>query len=107
MSNDFPRMLYRHPGREQMHGSTFDTRIVADEAEQDDAMFHGWHLTTSAAKEAATQPVASVAPVVDDNAPPTRDELKQKATELGIEFPSNIPTDKLSALIEEALKAKE
>lgn len=33
--------------------------------------------------------------------PPSRDELKSQASELGIDFPANIPTPKLEALIAE------
>jgi hypothetical protein len=60
----------------------------------------GWYLTTTEAKaahEAALQDAA-------DNAPPTRDELKRKADELGLSYPGNIPTEKLSAMVDAALK---
>lgn len=37
---------------------------------------------------------------------PSRDDLKSKATDLGIQFASNIPTDRLVELIAEAEAAK-
>lgn len=92
-------MLYKAPGPHDIHGGRFDYTIVDDE--QVEAMLAaGWYLTTTEAKaahEAALQDAA-------DNAPPTRDELKRKADELKLQYPANIPTDKLSAMVEAALK---
>ena len=44
-----------------------------------------------------------VAPVVDDDAAPTREELEAKATELGIPFNGRTSNKKLTSLIETAL----
>lgn len=44
-----------------------------------------------------------VAPVVDDNAPPTRAELEAKATELAVPFNKRTSDKKLAGLIETAL----
>lgn len=93
MSDLFPRMLYKNHGTEEMHGGLFDTFIVNDEQQLADCLADGWHLTTDAARE--PQLIESK----QDQAMPTRDELKRKATELGIEYPPNIPNDRLSALI--------
>lgn len=43
-------------------------------------------------------------PPAGDEGSPDRDALKQKATELGLEFPKNIPTDKLAEMIEAKTK---
>lgn len=113
----FPQMLFRAPGPEPMHGGMFATRIVADEAEMDAALADGWHESTPAAAEAAKLaeqvqtntyadgttatgpgPLPEQSPA-EDNAQPTRAELEQKATELGLEFRSNISDAKLAERI--------
>ena len=89
----YPRMIYKDAGPHEMHGGFFHTAIVDDDAELALALADGWHLTTDEARAPKAVEVPS------DDAPPTRDELKRKATELGIEYPPNIPTDKLAALV--------
>jgi hypothetical protein len=106
-SNDFPRMVYRDGGTEEIHGGHFATHIVNDQDELDAALADGWHLTTPEAKAAAGKPATSAAApgstIPDDNAPPTRDELKVKATELGLTFAGNISSAKLAEMIDAAL----
>lgn len=108
MNKDFPRMLYKQGGPHEIHGGRFDY-LVAEDAEELDAMLaDGWHLTTDEAREAGQVAVAasgvSSAPV-DDNAPPTRAELEQKARELGVEFSPRLGDAKLAERIAEKLKA--
>jgi hypothetical protein len=94
-----PTMLYKAPGPHQIHGGHFD-HIVVDDDQIEATLAAGWHLTTTEAKaahEAALQDAA-------DSAPPTREELKRKADELNLQYPSNVPTEKLSAMVEAALK---
>lgn len=93
--NDFPRMLYRAGGDEAIHGGQFTTLIVHDAVELDAALAGGWFMTTTEA--------AAPAPADDDTAP-TRAELEQKATELGIEFSARIGDAKLAERIEAAIK---
>lgn len=95
--NQFPQMIYKAGGNEEIHGGRFATLIVQDAAELDAALAGGWSLTTTE----ATKAVAPAGP--DDNAPPTRDELKQKATDLGLTFAGNISTEKLAGLVDAAL----
>ena len=54
------------------------------------------------AKAQAPEPVASAVP--DEDAPPTREELETKATELGIPFNGRTSDKKLSGLIATALQ---
>jgi hypothetical protein len=68
-SNDFPRMVYRAGGTEEIHGGSFATLIVDDQDALDAALADGWHMTTD---EAHTP-----APV--DDAPPARTPRKAKA----------------------------
>jgi hypothetical protein len=90
----YPTMVYRHPGRHKIHRDMFDYKIVDAKTEElDKALSDDWYLTTPEALEG----------VPDDDEMPTRKELKLKAKELGLSFPSNIGSDKLLALIEEAL----
>lgn len=92
-------MLYKAPGPHEIHGGRFDYTIV-DDGQIEATLAAGWYLTTTEAKaahEAALQEVA-------DNAPPTRDELKRKADELNLQYPANIPTDKLAGMVDAALK---
>lgn len=96
----YPKMLYKHPGREELHGSHFNTLIVGDEDEQDAALADGWKLTTAEAKEPAN---ASQEPQGSDY---DREALKALATALGLEFPKNVPTERLAEMVAEA-KAKE
>lgn len=54
------------------------------------------------AKTNAAEPVDAA--VIDENAPPTREELETKATELGIPFNGRTTDKKLSGLIATALQ---
>ena len=54
------------------------------------------------AKAQAEKPVEAAVP--DENAPPTREELETKATELGIPFNGRTSDKKLSGLIATALQ---
>lgn len=105
--SEYPRIIYRAGGTEEIHGGRFETRIVQNVDEQDAALIDGWSLTTDAARAVAeTKPeLAPVDGAADDNAPPTRAELEQKAHELGIEFSPRIGDAKLAERIAEKLKA--
>jgi len=83
MSDQFPKMLYKAGGAEELHGGNFHTFIAQDEQDEAAALADGWHLTTPEAVE-ASKPQAVADETSDE--PPTRDELEQKAKELGIEF---------------------
>lgn len=104
-NNDFPRMLYKAGGPEEIHGGRFHTQIVNDQDEQDAALADGWHVTTSEAKKsAASQGGADTGGTDQDHdAPPTRDEMKAKATEMGLTFKHNISNAALAELVEQAL----
>ena len=97
--NDFPRMIYRAGGTEEIHGGHFTTLIVDDQGALDAALADGWSLTTDEARA----PKAESAPGPADDAPPTRAELEAKAAELGIEFSPRIGDVKLGERIAAAL----
>jgi len=84
-------MLYKHPGPHKIHGNKFDYIVTEDiqKAQED-----GWFLTTPEALETSEPKPGHE---------PTRDEVKQKADELGIEYPKNIKTTKLQKMVEDKL----
>lgn len=114
--DQFPQMFYKAGGPEQIHGGAFSTLVVHDAEEHAAALKAGWHESTpdavaarqaeqeraarEAAEKLADQPKAAAG---DDTAPPTREELEQKATELGITFAANIGDKKLAERIAEKL----
>ncbi len=91
-------MVYRQPAvmrdAAELQDGRYDTAIVGDQSAQDAHASQGWHTTPDAARSAA------VIPPIDTVSPPTRDELMQKATELGIQVDGRIGDKKLQALIE-------
>lgn len=97
MKITFPTIVYKCPGNHQCTGSTYDFIQVKSEEGLSEKLKQGYSLTLP---EAMGEKVEKS---IDEISPPTRDELKQKAIELGIEFPKNIRNDKLSKLIEEKL----
>jgi hypothetical protein len=104
---EFPKMLYKVGGPEEIHGGRFSTLIVDGAESQDAALADGWYLTTDSAKSALETPAPAA--VVDaspsDDAPVTRAELEQKASEIGLKFDGRTGDKKLAAMIDEHLKA--
>lgn len=99
--NEFPKMVYRAGGPHEIHGGMFDTAIVSDQDDQDEALAYGWHLTTAEAKTAAEAEKEAPAP----EGAPTRKEMLQRAAELKIEHKHNISNAALAELIDAAEKA--
>ena len=93
-------MLYKAPGPHEIHGGRFDYTIVDDD-QVEATLAAGWYLTTTEAKDAHQAALQEAA----DNAPPTREELKRKADELGLTYAGNVSTERLAAMVEAALKA--
>jgi hypothetical protein len=100
----FPRLVYK---------SAASFVLVESEEAHAEKLAEGWFDTVpeaiagvSAKPElvdlALAPPTPEPGPVEGDE-PPTRDELKQKARDLGIEFAPNIPTAKLAELVDLAL----
>lgn len=96
-------MVYRSGAMVALESGSYDWRIVS-EAEWPQAQADGWHLDQYAAKAAHEATLLDQsAPAVDESAPPTRAEMEQKATELGIKFDARMGDKKLAAKIAEAL----
>ena len=107
-------MLYKAPGPHEIHGGQFDYTVIDDEAIHD-ALADGWSLTTGEAAdalaarladEAATREAVTEAEVAkalaDDTKPPTREELEEAATRLGLPFGPRVSDRKLLAMVNAA-----
>ncbi len=51
--NEYPKMLYKEGGVEEIHGGHFNTLSVQDPDEESAALSDGWFLTTDEAREAS------------------------------------------------------
>lgn len=122
----FSEVVYRGYGPHQRKGGGFSTLGVYSQEALAAALKDGWYRTLPEAIEAHDNPkpvevapaatltventggdasgasVAASEPVVDTT-PPTRSELEQKATELGIKFTKRTTDKKLAELIAQAL----
>lgn len=91
---EFPTIVYRCPGQHGgPDGSTFDYLGVADDDALSAALSKGWRETLAEAiagdkAGAILTEVKEAQEAIDDVSPATRDELEQKAKELGIGFNS-------------------
>lgn len=94
----YPTMVYRCPGPHQRKGGTFDTRGVKSQEELEAALKDGWFETLPEAIEGK----ASLKELPPET-PPTREELEQKAKELGISFAPNIKDATLAKKISDTL----
>lgn len=104
---EFPRLVYKDGGPHQRKGGTFDYRQVCDEQQMDAALDDGWHGSLPAALEANEKPTATpAARALDNSRRPTREELEQKATELGIPFGPRVSDRKLGESIAAKLAAQ-
>lgn len=104
---EFPTALYRCPGLHQCPGGTFSCIGAEDEEQYAARIAEGWFPTMPEAMAGkAVAPQVAAAQTIEAPAPLDRDALKAEATALGLDFPKNIPTERLSEMIAEA-KAKE
>lgn len=112
--------LYKVPGKIRLKsGTTYSVLEVFDKRSLANSLDRGWHPTIEAAVAAskgitpkgAPQAAAIVEPepavvdtVPEDNAPPTREELEEKARELGVKFDGRTGDKLLLRRINEALE---
>lgn len=101
----FPALVYRCPGPHQRPGGTFGHKAVASKEEESAALADGWFLTVPEAITGETQATRPDTTQVVRESPPTRAELEQKATELGLKFDKTPSNDALNKAIAGALKA--
>lgn len=100
---EFPRMIYRAGGPHDCEGVMCDYRVIDSAQAFEAAQAEGWRLThTEAAEAAKPEPGESADDAPDDDAPPTRAEMLQKAAELGIKVDGRWSDKRLA----EAIAAK-
>jgi len=109
---DFPTIVYRCPGdRWGPPYTTFNSIGVTDQEAFDKALADGWFATLPEAVEVFLNPaparVAVMSEPVEDNAPPTRDEMLAKAAEIGLTVDRRWSDKTLANKIIEALEAQE
>ena len=92
--SQFPQALYRAPGVEKTDLGMFTTALVANEDQREAHLANGWHESQEGALAEAEKAAAQ----------PTRAELEQRATELGLKFDGRTTDAKLAAAIEAKLK---
>jgi len=106
---EYPRFVFKDEGPLDRAGGTYDQTMVDDEAEYIAALKSGWFDNLQDAIDSPK--VEQVEPIVNepeipepaDDAPPTREEIEAKLTELGVPFDRRTGDRKLSALLEKAL----
>lgn len=98
---DFPTLVFKKGGAHQRKGGTFSYLGINDAEALELALSAGWFKTMAE----LDKPVLTAEEVkeVDENAPPTREELIAKCNELGIKFHHKAGNDKLAELISEKL----
>lgn len=94
-----PTIVYKPSGPHQRLGGTFDYKGVNTQEEFDAAIEAGWHSDYAE----MLNPKPKAVDPINDGAP-TRAELEQKATELGLKFDGRTSDKKLGEMIAEALK---
>jgi hypothetical protein len=100
---EFPSMVYKVPGKHVRPHGTYDFAGVNNAEELDAKLKDGWFSSLAEAIEPKKiEPVVEEAKA-DDIAPTTRQELEQKATELGIKFDGRFSDKKIAQLIDETL----
>tara|TARA_R110002124_G_scaffold82957_1_gene217474 strand:+ start:1761 stop:2054 length:294 start_codon:yes stop_codon:yes gene_type:complete len=95
-----PTLVYKSPGDHfGPEGKTYSYVAVNTQEELDARLAEGW-------SETLIEAVSPKGPAIpDDNAPPMRVELEEKADQLGLKFDGRTSDNKLSQKIEDALGA--
>ena len=90
----FPTIVYKNPGAHPgPDGTSYDYKGVGDAKALAVALGEGWRVS-----------LAVVSDVPADDAPPTRAELEEQATALGLKFDGRTPDARLSRLISDNLQ---
>jgi hypothetical protein len=102
---EFPCLVYKAEGNYIRPHGTYDFIGVDNQKELEHKLREGWFESLEAAIENKAAKAVKVVsePVLDDNAPPTREELEAKATELGLKFDGRFSDKKIAQMIDEAL----
>jgi hypothetical protein len=96
---EFPRFVFKTPGSQQHAKGTYESLLTHDDADHAGKLSEGWFNTLPE----AIAGVAAEVEAEDDNSPPTRAELEEKAKSLNIAFDGRTSDAKLLSKINEAL----
>lgn len=97
-----PKLVYKSPGDQHgPEGKTYSWVGVKTQEELDAKLADGWHLTLGEA--IATKEAPKQAEIPSDDSAPTRSELEEKATQLGLKFDGRTSDSKLGQRIIDAL----
>lgn len=108
---DFPAIVYKTPGPHGKLGKTYAYLGVADQEALDAALDAGWYASKAEAFDgnAAAKIVADVKEAhealdeaIDEVSPATRDEMEQRAKELGMRNVHRMKDETLAAHLAEA-----
>lgn len=107
---NFPALVYKSPGGYSYPKTkkTYSVASVETEQELSEKVAQGWFATREEALGLVVAPVVQVVEMPEspktEDYEPTRAELEQKATELGIKFDGRTSDKKLLKLITEGLQ---
>ncbi|MES0444999.1 MAG: hypothetical protein ABUJ92_00500 [Desulfobacterales bacterium] len=96
----FPTMVYQDGGIHQRPGGMFSFMGADCSKELAELIAHGWVKTMPEVIDGPSKDA------IEDDSPPTRDELEGKAKELGIGFNWKTKDESLAAKIQAALRAR-
>lgn len=94
-------MVYKVPGKHVRPYGTYDFAGANNAEELEAKLKEGWFSSLPEAIESKDKKVVTEE---HDTAPPTRQELEEKATELGIKFDGRFSDKKIAQLIEATLQ---
>lgn len=97
---EFPTIVYRVPGPYKAPGGkgrTYDYHGAQDKSEFDKLLSNGWFETIALAQE------AQIGVTAEKSDAPSRAEMEQKATELGVKFDGRTTDALLLKRIEQAI----
>lgn len=104
---EFPALVYKAKGKHIRPHGTYDFLGVNNAEELAQKLSEGWFESLEAAinrpNSTTSNEKPALEPIVDDNSPPTREELEAKAAELGIKVDGRYSDKKIAQLIDEAL----
>lgn len=95
----YSNIVYRCPGPHQRPGGTFDYKGVTSKTEEAELLQAGWFETLPEAINGRV----SLKELPPSELPSTRDELEQKAKELGIKFDKKTSDEVLTKKINDAV----
>lgn len=99
---EFPRLVFKDGGPYSRQGGTYSYIVVENESEYKTAIDAGWYYDIPEAI-AAIKKVLEVLKAEEEK-PPTRAEMEEKARELKITFHPSLSDDKLLDRIQKTLK---